>query len=89
MSINRDLYRAADRLYREWNQAKAEDQARHAAELSPTEAWRQYVALVEFCWQLSPRQSDTERAEKMAMLERYTSRVRQMETWRERHGQRS
>ena len=44
------------------------------------------MELVEFCWKLCPQQSETQRREKLAALERYYERVRRMEAWRQSRG---
>jgi hypothetical protein len=54
--------------------------------LTPAEAWGRYVALVEFCWRLSPHPSEYQRKEKLEALERYYARVRELEEWRRRSG---
>jgi hypothetical protein len=54
MTLDKALYQQAYRSYRQWNEAGAASRMRDVALLTPAEAWRRYVALVEFCWLLSP-----------------------------------
>jgi len=84
--LDRELYRQAYAQYREWNKAELAECARHAGWLSPAEAWRRYVALVEFCWRLAPQQSQRQRERKLAYLNQYYARVQQLETWRQKRG---
>lgn len=86
VSLDKELYRKAYEQYREWNEAELVERVRNAGQLSPSEAWQQYVGLIEFCWRLSPEQSAAQRAQKLADLERYYERVKQMEAWRRARG---
>lgn len=86
MKLDKELYRQAYALYRQWNEAEMVDRARNAGKLSPAEAWRQYVALVEFCWKLCPQQSDWQRTRHLADLDRYYARIQKLETWRQMRG---
>ena len=86
MSLDKELYRQAYQQYDQWNKARAADRIRNAGQLSPTEAWRRYVELVEFCWRLSPRQSQQQREQRLADWDRYYDRVRRLEAWRKKHG---
>ena len=63
------------------------ERIRNAGRLSPQEAWRRYVELVEFCWKLCPQQSPAQRREKLAALERYYDSVRRLEAWRKARGE--
>jgi hypothetical protein len=82
MKIDKQLYHNAYEQYRQWNLLKEDEQIRTARQRSPLESWQQYVALLEFCWQLSPHQNDWERKQKLESIDRYYARVRQMEAWR-------
>lgn len=79
MALDKALYRQAYRAYREWNEAEAVARARDAGQLTPSEAWRRYVTLVEFCWRLSPEPSQHQRQEKLAALDRYYAAVKRLE----------
>ena len=57
VTLDKMLYQRAYRSYRQWNEAEAAGRARDAVMLPSIEAWRRYVALVEFCWRLSPQPS--------------------------------
>lgn len=86
MKLDKDLYRQAYEQYRQWNEAELADRVRNAGKLSPQEAWRQYVALVEFCWKMCPQQSEWQRKQKLADLDRYYAAVRKLEAWRRARG---
>jgi hypothetical protein len=87
--MDKPLYRWAYEQYRRWNEAEERERVRSAGKISPQEAWRRYGELVEFCWKLCPQQSETQRREKLAALERYYERVRRMEAWRKSCGKRA
>jgi len=86
MTLDKMLYQQAYRSYRQWNEAEANARARDARMLTPDEAWRRYVALVEFCWRLSPEPSQHQREEKLAALDRYYAAVQRLEERRRAHG---
>lgn len=86
MQLDTNLYRQAYAAYREWNAAETAERARDAGRLSPSEAWRQYADLVEFCWRLAPEPSAHQRREKLAALDRYYEAVRRLEAQRQPHG---
>ncbi len=85
--LDKDLCRRASEQYRHWNEAEEAERIRNAGRLSLQEAWRRYVELVEFCWKLCPQQSETQRREKLAALERYYESVRRLEAWRKARGE--
>jgi len=86
ISLDKDLYRRAYDQYRQWNDLIARERQQQAGQLSPAEAWRRYVELVEFCWRLSPEPGRWQRQEKLAALERYYDAVQKLEVWRREHG---
>ena len=86
MVLDKVLYQQAYRSFRQWNEAEAAGRARDAGQLTPAEAWRRYVALVEFCWRLSPQPSQHQREEKLAALDRYYAAVRRLEERRQQCG---
>jgi len=86
MTLDKELYRRAYEQYRQWNEVELADRARNAGKLSPAEAWKQYVALVEFCWKLCPQQSEWQREQKLADLARYHEQVKRLEAWRRARG---
>ncbi len=85
--LDKTLYRQAYEQYQRWNEAEEMERIRRAGRISPQEAWRQYVELVEFCWKLCPQQSEAQRREKLAALERYYESVRRLEEWRRARGE--
>lgn len=89
MPIDKNLYRKAFEYYRQWNQAELIDRIRHAGKLKPEEGWEQYVALVEFCWQICPQQSERQQKQELDDLERYHTRVQRLEAWRKDNGKTS
>jgi hypothetical protein len=86
MTLDKMLYQQAYRSCRQWNEAEANARARDARMLTADEAWRRYVALVEFCWRLSPEPSQHQREEKLAALDRYYAAVQRMEERRRVRG---
>ncbi|MEW5986592.1 MAG: hypothetical protein AB1791_08170 [Chloroflexota bacterium] len=82
MALDKELYQWAQEQYRQWSAAEVEWQKSHRGQLLPQEAWRQYVALVEFCWQLSPQQSEQQRARRLVEWDVYYARIQQFEKWR-------
>lgn len=86
MKLDKELYRQTYERFRKLNEAELVERAYNAGKLSPREAWRQYVALVEFCWKLCPEPSEWQRKQKLADLERYYANVRKLEAWRREHG---
>jgi hypothetical protein len=67
--IDKELYRQAHELHKAWNEFDEAERTRKAGTLTPTQAWRQYVDLVEFIWRMVPEQSVKERAEHLAALD--------------------
>jgi hypothetical protein len=86
MTLDKMLYQQAYRSYRQWNEAEANARARDARVLTADEAWRRYVALVEFCWRLSPQSSQHQRDEKLAAFDRYYAAVQRLEERRRASG---
>ena len=86
MPLDKELYRKAYASLRQWSEAVVIDRARNAGKLSPEEGWRRFVDLVEFCWSIAPPQSDWQRNQKLAGLDRHYERVRRLEAWRRTHG---
>lgn len=86
MAIDKELYRNAYRLYREWNEEELQWRVRNAGKLTPQEGWRKYVDVWEFCMKIAPPQSDIQL--KLRALERqtYYDRMQKFESWRNRHG---
>ena len=86
MTLDKMPYQQAYRSYQQWNEAEAASRARDATMLTSTEAWRRYVALVEFCWLLSPQPSQHQRDEKLAAFDRYYAAVQRLEERRRASG---
>jgi hypothetical protein len=86
MPIDKDLYRKALEFYRQWNKAELSHRIRTAGQLTPEEGWQQYVALVEFCWELCPQQSEWQQKQKIEDINRYYVRVKRLEAWRKANG---
>ena len=82
MTFDKALYRQA---YQQYQDIETKQQRKRQPR-SPTEAWQQYLDLVEFCQLLCPERSQRHRDEKFAMLQTYYERIRQLETWRQQHG---
>lgn len=82
MAIDKELYRKAYESLRQWSEIEKVERAREAGRLSPEEAWRRYVDLFEFGWQIGIRQSQRQHEQKMADIARYYERVQRFEAWR-------
>ncbi|MBC8181279.1 hypothetical protein H8E88_09145 [candidate division KSB1 bacterium] len=54
--IDKKLYQQAHKIYQQWNEAGFAERIKNAGKLSPADAFKQYVSLVEFCWKLWPKQ---------------------------------
>ena len=89
MSLNKELYRQAYQQYQQVNEWEVRERLGKRKHLSPLEAWRQYVDVVEFCWLFCPSQSQRQRTEKLMALNRYYERVQTLEAWRRQHGKTS
>jgi len=89
MSLDPKIIREAQAAYRQWNEAELRERLYAADKLSTQETWRQYVALVEFCWKLAPQQSEQQRTQKAAALAQYYDRIQKLEAWRQLHGKRA
>lgn len=89
MYIDKELYRKAYEQYEQWNEADFAHRVRNAGKLSPEEAWRQYIALVDLSSKRHPSRSKWQREQKQTALNRYYERVRQLEEWRQKNGKRN
>ncbi len=83
---HQELYREVYAALRQQHEAELRERALHVYQTRPQTNWRQFVALVEFCWQLSPVQSDYQRRDKIKTWAEYFKRVQKLEAWRQRHG---
>ena len=86
MKLDKELYRKAYELHQQSSDAKLVERAKLHSELSPAEAFRQYVELVEFVWRISPEPSEWQRKEKLESIDRYYDAVQRLEAWRRKHG---
>jgi len=89
MPLDQALYRQAYEGYRQMNEAEECYRVQHAGQLPPQEAWRQFVALVEFCWKLAPPPTERQQRETMDSLTRYYERLQILEAWRLQYGKAS
>jgi len=89
MALDKELYRRAYELHRQSNEFEFIDRVQNAGKFSPAEAWRQYVDLIEFGWKLSPHQSDRQRDQKLADLDRYYAQLQKLEAWRHTRGKKA
>lgn len=86
MYIDKELYQQAYAQYERWNEIEYAERIRNAGKLTHDEAWLQYVDLVEFLWQLCPKQSLRQQEQTIREWERYYSRIRRFEERRGKHG---
>lgn len=84
--IDPTLYRQAQVDYRQWNALETAAKLNKSERLSSTQAWHRYVDLVEFCWRLHPQQSEWQRTQKLATLDRYYTNLQQFEARRKALG---
>lgn len=89
MALDKELYRWAYEQYRQWNEAKLLERVRNAGQLTPQQAWQQYVALWEFGRKMNLKPSQWETGQKLAALEKYYTRLTKLEQWRREHGRES
>lgn len=82
MALDKELYRRAYALHEQWSEAKLIERAKNADKLSPAEAFRQYVDLVEFFWKIRPKPEHRQREEKLKALDRYYAQIQKLEAWR-------
>jgi hypothetical protein len=86
MPLDPKILREAQEAYRQWNEAELRERLHAADKPSAQETWRQYVALVEFCWKLAPEQSEWQHIQNQAALAQYYERIQKLEAWREQRG---
>ena len=84
--IDKKLYQQAYNHYKQWNEAEFAERVKNAGKLSPADAFRRYVSLVEFCWKLCPQQSESQRKQKLLSIDRYYDRIKNFEEWRRLNG---
>ncbi len=89
MSIDKDLYRQAREWYRQMNDAELTERVRNAGKLSSQENYQLFVDLWEFAKKSKMPVGQWQIQEKIDSLERYYSRLKKMEAWREKHGRTS
>jgi len=85
-TLDKELYRYAYQLHRQWNEAELKARVRNTDTPAPQQVWQQYVALWEFGRQMKLKPSQWQRKQKLAALTRYYNRVQKLETWRTMHG---
>lgn len=86
MKLDKELYRHAYELRRQYNEAELRERIRNAGKRPPNKAWQQFVALWEFGRQMNLKPSQREEEQKMAALVRYLERVQKLEAWRAANG---
>ena len=79
MAINKEAYRKAQEYYRQWNEAELKERIRNAGKLTPEEGWEQYRSLVEFCWKLSPQQSEWQQKKKLEAITSYYDKIKKFQ----------
>lgn len=83
---NKELVRAWRRLYELWNQAERIDESLNAASRPPGQAWRQYMALWQFCMRAAPARSEHEWVEKVAEWDADHESIQKVNAWVRTHG---
>ena len=89
MPLDKALYRQAYEAYRQMNEAEERYRVQNAGQLVPQEAWRQFVDLWEFGWQMGLTPSDRQREQKITDLAHYYRQVQRLEIWRRARGRAS
>ena len=82
MPIDAKLLRGAQAAYRQWNEAELREKLQRAGSRPADEAWRQFVDLWEFGWQMRLQASETQQRQKLNDLRLYYEQIRKLETWR-------
>jgi hypothetical protein len=86
MSIDKELYRRAYELHRQWNHAERVERAYNAGQRSPLECWKQYIAWWQFLMRISPEPSLAQRERRFQDWYSYYERIQKLEVWRKEHG---
>ncbi len=86
MALDKELYRKAYELHRQWNEAELKERLRIANKRTSRQGWRQYLELWEFGWNMHLRQSQRQILEKIKALDEYYIRIQKFEAWRRFHG---
>jgi hypothetical protein len=86
MKLDKELYRHAYELHRQYNEADLRARIRNKTKRPPSEAWQQYRDLWEFCIKLSPQSSKREEEQRLTDWERYYTRIQKLEEWRQKVG---
>lgn len=87
MPLDKELYRWAHELYRQWNDAELVDNIAQASNLSPQERWRHYVDLWEFAMRISPPPSELQERQSVTELNDYFLKLQKFEAWRRQRGE--
>jgi len=85
--LDKELYRDVYQYWQSRSQADEEARLLSVAQLSSDERWSQFQALLEFSLSVQPLQNPHERAQKLLALEKYYEAIRQLQAWRNEHGQ--
>lgn len=82
MKLDKELYRQAYELHRQYNEAELRERLRNAGKRLSMESWRQFVDLWEFIQQMRLKPSRWEQEQKMMALNRYYERLQKLEAQR-------
>jgi len=89
MAMDKELYRQAQKWYRQINDAELTERVRNAGKLSPQENFQIFLDLWEFVHSTKTPIGKWQFQEKIASHAQYYSRLKKMEAWREKHGRTS
>ena len=84
--IDKKLLLEMQAEYQQWNEQKALERAEREGQLSPAEAWQQYLALADFAHNHCPPVGEWYQERKLKDLRRYYARIRKFEARRRAHG---
>jgi hypothetical protein len=86
MALDKNLLREALAHYRAWNEAEFADRLRQVGQKSQAQKWREYLALMEFGFQIRSQPTESEQRRKVETLQRYYSLIRRFEEKRQQGG---
>lgn len=86
IKLDKELYRHAYQLYRQWNEAELMERVKNAGNRPPQQAWQEYIALWEFCLRLASEPGYQQRRKRLQEWDEYYARIHKLEAWRHNRG---